>query len=204
MSNQRLFTLRIDTRGLADTAAEVQRLRGGLANRTHLHAQMAVDATAATKLHLTIQTTHVSAARLGAKPSGYRNTQAKGVTAASNESAAIVQIVRTTGLGRAFHDILIRPGSGKKLLTIPADKRTYGKASTDFPQGTFAFAFSVEKRTPLLVFADGSGVAYFMKPWVLQKQDRGLLPTDKDYRDIGRNSIRVYIDELLAGKGGPP
>ena len=201
--SRRLFTMRIDTRGLAETAEEVQRLRGGLANRAHLHGKIAVEAAAATRNYLARQTAHVSAARLGAKPTGHRLRAARGIEAASTADTSILRIPRTSGLQRAFSDILIRPGSGKKFLTIPADKRTYGRRAGEFPEGTFRFAFSVERRTPLLVFADGSGVAYFLKGSVLQKQDRTLLPSDKDYRAIARNSTRDYIDELLDGKGGP-
>jgi len=201
--SQRIFTMRIDTRGLADTAAEVQRLRGGLSDRRNLHARIAVTAAEGTRQYLRKQTTHVSATRLGAKPTGHREKSAKAIEADSSAETAIIRIPRSSGLARAFGDVMIRPGSGKKLLTIPADKRTYGKRVGEFPEGTFAFAFSVEKRTPLLVFADGSGVAYFMKPWVLQKQDRGLLPSDKDYRAIVRGEIRGYIGDLLEGKGGP-
>jgi hypothetical protein len=201
--SQRIFTMRIDTRGVADTAAEVQRLRGGLADRRNLHARMAVNAAEETRKHVRSDPSHASAARLGAKPTQFRAKSAKTIESDSNAEAAIIRIPRSTGLARAFGDILIRPGSGKKLLTIPADKRTYGKRVGDFPEGTFAFAFSVEKRTPLLVFADGSGVAYFMKPTVLQKQDRGLLPTDKFYRTLARREVAGYIDELLGAKGGP-
>jgi hypothetical protein len=201
--SDRLFTLRIDTSGLAESVEEVQRLRGGLANRKHLHAKIAVDAAAATRNYLTRQTTHVSAQRLGAKPTGHRLRAARGIEADSTAGAAVLRIPRTSGLQRAFGDILIRPGSGKRFLTIPADKRTYGRRAGEFPEGTFRFAVSMERRTLMLVFADGSGVAYFLKSAVLQKQDRGLLPSDKDYRAIARNSTRRYIDELLDGKGGP-
>jgi len=64
------------------------------------------------------------------------------------------------------------------------------------------FAFSAAKRTPLLVFADGSGVAYFLVPVVRQKQDRTLLPSAKGYRTLAQGVTRLYIDELLTGNGG--
>ena len=199
--NQRIFTLRIDTHQVAETMEEVQRLRAGLADRRHLHARMATTAAEETRRHVRGLNRHGSAQRLGAKPTQFHAKQAREIEADSNAETAIIRLPRA-GLARAFGDILIRPGSGKKLLTIPADKRTYGKRVGDFPEGTFAFAFSVERRTPLLVFADGSGVAYFMKPWVLQKQDRGLLPTDKFYRTLARREVDGYIDELLTGNGG--
>lgn len=203
MSAKRLFTMRIDTRGLASTTEEVQRLRGGLADRRQLHARIAVQGGEFTRDYLRGLNRHKTAAALGAKPTGHHARAARGIEAESNAETAILRIPRSSGLARAFQDLVIRPGSGKKLLTIPADKRTYGKRAGEFAPGVLVFAMSVAKRTPLLVFADGSGVAYWLTPVVKQAQDRTLLPSDKGYRELARGVTRLYIDELLTGKGGP-
>jgi len=194
-----IFNMRIDARRLASTAEEVQRLRGALSNRKELHARLAIVATEETRDHVRSDPSHATATRLGARPTNFRARSAASITGIGTDDTAIVRIPRRTGLARAFRDIVIRPGSGKKLLTIPADKRTYGKRAGEFPQGTFAFAFSVERRTPMLVFTDGSGVGYWLKPSVTQKQDRGLLPSDKLYRTLARRTVDQFVSEILKG-----
>jgi hypothetical protein len=203
MSAKRIFTMRIDTRDVASTAEEVQRLRGGLADRRQLHARIAVQGAEFTRDYLRGLGRHKTATALGARPTQHHARAARGIEADSNAETAVLRIPRSSGLSRAFQDFVIRPGSGKKLLTIPADKRTYGKRAGEFAPGVLVFAFSVEKRTPLLIFADGSGVAYFLVPVVRQKQDRTLLPSDKAYRTLARGVTSLYIDELLGAKGGP-
>jgi hypothetical protein len=203
MSARRLFTMRIDTRGLASTAEDVQRLRGGLADRRQLHARLAVQGAEFTRDYLRGLKRHKTATALGARPTQHHARAARGIESDSDGEKASIRIPRSSGLARAFQDMVIRPGSGKKLLTIPADKRTYGKRAGEFAPGVLVFVFSVEKRTPLLIFADGSGVAYWLTPVVRQKQDRTLLPSDKGYRELAQGVTRLYIDELLTGNGGP-
>lgn len=200
--SRRIFTMRIDTRGAAETAAEVQRLRGGLADRRQLHARIAVQGSEFTRDYLRGLNRHKTATSLGAKPTQHHARAARGIESDSNAETATIRIPRSSGLARAFQDMVIRPGSGKKLLTIPADKRTYGKRAGEFAPGVLVFAMSLQKRTPLLIFADGSGVAYWLTPVVRQAQDRTLLPSDQAYRTLARGVTRLYIDELLTGNGG--
>lgn len=198
--NDRLFTLRIDTHQVAETMAEVQRLRGGLNNRKNFHARLATSATEMTRGYLRGLNRHTTANSLGAKPTQHHAKVARQLEAASTEDAAIIRIPRSSGLSRAFHDVTIRPGSGKTYLTIPVDKRTYGRRAREFSPGVLQFAFSVKMKTPVLVFADGSGVAYVLRSETFQLQDRSLLPSTKAYRTWARNEARRYINDLLAGK----
>jgi hypothetical protein len=200
--SDRLFTLRINTRGLGSSAEEVQRLRGGLANRAPLHAQIAVQAEDFTRAYLRGLNRHRTATALNATPTGHHARAARGVESASNANAAILRIPRSSGLGRAFRDVTIRPGSGKKFLTIPADKRTYGKRAGEFAPQDLAFTI-VGGRYPALMFRDGWTVAYWLRREVKQTKDRTLLPSDKAYREIARNETAIYMDQLLATEGGP-
>lgn len=200
--SRRLFNFRIDTRGVASTAEEVQRLRGGLADQRQLHARIAVQGSEFTRDYLRGLDRHKTARALGATPTQHHARAARGIESESDAETATIRIPRSSGLARAFQDFVIRPGSGNKLLTIPADKRTYGKRAGEFAPGVLVFAMSVAKRTPLLVFADGSGVAYWMTPVVRQKQDRTLLPSDQAYRTLTRGVTALYIEELLKPTGG--
>lgn len=201
--NQRIFNLRITTDQLATSIEEVQRLRSALGNRRSLHARVAVEAAEFTRQYLRKLNRHKTANALGAKPTQHHANAAKFIEADSDANAAYIRIPRSSGLARAFQDFVIRPGSGKKYLTIPADKRTYGRRAGEFPKGTLAFAMTLDTKKPVLIFTDGSGVAYFLRPVVKQKQDRTLLPSDKAYRQITRTVLADYLQEARTAKGGP-
>lgn len=197
-----IIKVKVGTRGLASTAEEVQRLRTGLASRQQLHARLAVKGAEFTGDYLRGLKRHKTATALGAAPTQHYARAARGIESASNESAAIIRIPRSSGLARAFGDMTIRPGSGKKFLTIPADKRTYGKRAGEFAPGVLAFTI-VGGRFPALMFREGWTVAYWLRRSVNQKQDRTLLPSDQGYRKLARGVTSLYIDQLLAEKGGP-
>lgn len=201
MSATRLFTMRIDTRGLASTAEDVQRLRTGLADRKHLHARLAVQGAEFTRDYLRGLNRHRTANSLGATPTQHHARAARGIESASTADTAILRIPRSSGLARAFGDVTIRPGSGKKFLTIPADRRTYGKRAGEFSPGELVYAV-VGGRFPALMFRAGWTVAYWLRRSVSQRQDRTLLPSDKGYRELSRGVTALYVDEILTGEGG--
>jgi hypothetical protein len=177
----------------------VQALRNALADRRGLHAAMATDASEFTKTYLRENGRHATADRLGAKPTGFRARAAKQVSSVSSADAAMVRIPRSTGLGRAFHDMVILPGSGRKWLTLPADARTYGKRVGDFPEKTFEWKI-VQGRFPALVFAGTLEVGYYLARKVKQKQDRTLLPSDEGYQELGSRSAVTYLNHLIDGE----
>lgn len=195
--------LTIDVIGIAEATGELQLIRRGLADRSQLHAAMAVDMVNITRDYLTKDARHATAQRLGAQPTGFRALSAKFLEADSDAEAAIMRIPRSTGLGRAFSDILILPGSGRTYLTIPATAETYGKVVRDFPEGTFKFAiFQGAKPFPTLTWAEDGGthkkgdVAWYLRRSVKQKQDRTLLPSDTAYQEIARRRSVLYIASL--------
>jgi hypothetical protein len=197
------LTVQVTLAGMGEVDMILHKLRNSLARRGPMHAQMAVYGRKITQKHLRDDASHASAARLGASPTGFRNKNAAVVEAHSDEEQATVSIPRNTGLGRAFRDVLIRPGSGKTYLTIPAHQATYGKAARppDFPEGTFRFAIIQSWRTfTALVFRDGpykGEVGFWLKREIRQKQDRTLLPTDEEYAVAARGAAVDYLTELL-------
>lgn len=196
--------LSIDVIGLAEATGELQRIRAAFADRRELHGLIAGDARDLTRDFVAKDASHKSAQLLGATPTGFRKESAKRITAVSNEEFAAVKIPRNTGLGRAFGDIIIVPGSGRTYLTIPADIETYGKSARLFPQDSFHFAVLQTHRgpAPVLMWSKTSGghtkgtVAYWLRRKVIQKQDRTLLPSEEDYRKIGRDRAVNYITSL--------
>jgi hypothetical protein len=118
----------------------------------------------------------------------------------SDDEQGSVLIPRSTGLARAFSDVVIRPGSGRKFLTIPAHAETYGRVVRDFPEGTFKFAVIKSWKIFLaLVWEETGGrhekgeVAYWLRRAVTKKQDRTLLPTHAGYQEVARRAAVAYI-----------
>jgi hypothetical protein len=194
------LTISVEVDGTAQFAQEMQRFRNALADRRPLHAQMAVAAGDFTRDYLRSDSRHATAQRLGGKPTGFRAKNAAAVEAFSDESAASIRIPRSTGLGRAFGELVIRHGSGKTYLTIPAHQETYGKSVRDFPADSFHFAVLTSIITsPCLMWSKDGGahkageVAYWLRREVKQTQDRTLLPSDAAYTEVGRRAAVAYI-----------
>jgi len=195
--------LKIDVVGMAMATGELQRIRNGLADRRQLHAAIAGDAVKFTRDYVSGSARHATAQRLGATPTGFRERAAKLIESDSDADAAHIRIPRSTGLGRAFSDIVITPGPGRKYLTIPASAETYGKVCRDFPGDAFDFViYQGIKPFPALVWAENGGthkkgdLAYWLRREVTQKQDRTLLPSDADYLELGRRRAVAFIANL--------
>lgn len=195
------LTIQVTLAGLGEVDMILHELRNSLASRGPMHAHMAVRAMEDVQEYLKGETSHASAARLGAAPTGFREKNAAKVSAQSDEQEARVVIPRNTGLGRAFHDVVIQPGSGKTYLTISAHQTTYGKSVRDFPEDTFRFVVIQSWRTFLaLEFRDGpykGEVGYWLKREIRQKQDRTLLPSDERFAKVARAGAVEYLTEVI-------
>lgn len=193
--------------GASEVEMTMQAMRNALARRGPMHARMAVRGQQFTQDYLRKLNRHGSAERLGGKPTGHHQKAAASVEAAHDEDSAMIRIPRRTGLGRAFGDVLLRPGSGKTYLTIPAHQKTYGRSVRDFPEDTFKFAVLQSWRVFLcLMFVDGphkGEVGYWLKRQVKQKQDRTLLPSDEGYATVARKAAMEYLNSLLENPNGP-
>ncbi len=207
--------LTIEVSGLDRAEATLQAIRNTLADRRPLHAEMAGNALSFTRDYLISDTEHKTANKLGATPTNFRARQAAALSARSDDNGAILVIPRSTGLGRAFGDITIKPLGGKTFITIPAGPETYGRQAGEWPKDTFDFAVIHTHRgpTPVLVWSADSDrhqkgdVAFWLRRQVIQKQTRELLPPDDEYRGLARDAIIAHIQNRIRqtapGGGGP-
>jgi len=199
--------IQVDIRGIEESMADLQRIRNAFADRAPMHARLATDVKDFTRKYLVGDSRHATAAKLGAIPTGHRTRIGESenmIEADSDSQRAVLRIPASTGLGRAFHDVTLVPGSGRTYLTVPACARTYGKSVRDFPEGTFKFAIFKTHRGPCPVFlwaGKGGTVAYWLRREIIQKQDRTLLPSDEGYIKAGRESARTYLVNVLRLSG---
>jgi len=188
----------IQVTGSEATERELQCLVNGLSDRRVLHASIATEATEMTRDYLTGLNRHRTANSLGAEPTGFRDRNAVSLQPLSNGTAAYILIPRNTGLGQAFGDQLIIPGTGKTYLTIPACARTYGKGVRDFPEGTFEFSILHAHRIfPVLKFKDTGEIGYWLRKSVTKKQDRSLLPSNEAWTEVARRTSVAYIRNTI-------
>lgn len=178
----------------------VQALRNGLASREELHSEIAVAVRESFVNYLSRLERHKTAQQLGATPTKHLAKSALRIEADADGAAAYLRIPRSTGLGRAFRDLTITPGSGKKYLTIPAHRTTYGKRAGEIT-AELRFAM-VGGRHRALVFASGpdvGSVAYWLRTSVTIQQDRTLLPSDGITRATARAATVRYLEMLRGG-----
>lgn len=197
------ISLNVDVRDGA--TAMVRDFIAGLTNRTQLHEAIATRARTVTRDHLIslAGTRHGSANRLGASPSGHW-AQAAEKTSADFDASSATITVSHPGIGRAFHDVEIYPGAGKKAITIPLIAQAYNlrAASVWESEGLFIVKGKSSKGNGAAVavkrLPDGTLQPwYLLVPHVHQKQDRTLLPSDREYRAAAVMGARDFVDYLI-------
>jgi hypothetical protein len=179
---------------------KLEKFLSGLKQRRGLHQMMGNRVQALVRDHLIklAGSRHATADRLGATPSGHLGKAAEKVASpasvrAGEDEAALV--INHPGIGRAFHDVTIKP-TKSKYLTIPLIAEAYNRRAYRVPD------LFVLKGTPLLAKTDGDGkikVWYRLVKSVRQKQDRTLLPSDEEIRQAALAGVGDYID-LLRGR----
>jgi len=182
--------------------AVMQRLAGGLDNRAPLHARVAVNALDHVQKYVRGLNRHRTATRLGAAPTNHLHNQAKRIESRSDDLAATLLFPRASRLRAAFGTYTVRPKNGRKYLTIPAHRLTYGKRVSDVEEPLF-FKM-VGGRFKALCFQKGNlagTVAYWLREEVTIKEDRTLVPF-AELPEVTRRVAVAYIDELISGKGG--
>lgn len=128
MSATVTLELALEDRASAVLAA----LRAGLEDLGGLHAMMAARAENLTRdwLRERAARAHVTARRLGAKPTGHLERAAENVTSRSDAESAWVGVT-SPGITRAFHDVEIVPDTAA-WLTLAVHRLSYGMAARDF------------------------------------------------------------------------
>ena len=96
------LTITIDIQGLAESLADVQRLRGALNDRRGLHAHLAAFGENKLQKYVASIKSHKTANRLGAKPTEHLAHTALGISSESDENQLRILIPRKTRLRAAF------------------------------------------------------------------------------------------------------
>ena len=127
-------TLTIDARTARDGIAPILQLAAAnLTSRIGLNRFIGRRVVELCRQHFIekVQTRHKTATELGAKPSGFWDMEKTGLALGecTDEHASVA--LRHPGIARAFGDVKITPGEGKKALTIPLNALAYGKRAKD-------------------------------------------------------------------------
>lgn len=196
------YELAIEIEGEVDALATVQRVRNALAKRGPLHARIAgnVEKFTADYVFKISAYRHKSAERLGAKPTGFLERAARSIESSHDDEGATLSFPRNSGLGRAFGDVEIRPGPGKKYLTIPVNAAAYGRSAREFQD---LLALRVGPRNTLILARRIKGkkileTLYVLVKGVTIKQDRKLLPSDEAWFELLKRVAIAYVEEIAA------
>lgn len=146
-----------------------------------------------------MRTKHTSAHMLGARPTGHYEKGAAAITMTADQSGAEVR-VPIPGLRRAWEDVEIRPGPGKRALTLPRAAIAYGRTVAEVralgwtvfrPKGTNWLMGSHEgdKSATLL---------YTLVGGVVQRRDPSLLPAQGEIAATGCDAIWKHIQKAVA------
>jgi hypothetical protein len=185
-----------------DEASPILRsLVGALEDPTDLHKAIAAEAEVLTRDHIVVasRTRHKTAESLGAKPTGYLERAAEGVTSEGDKDFATILLGGdTAGFARAFGQVTVKPKKAK-FLTIPAHKDAYGKRAREIEdlelivfKGDDSFAMALGKRNA----DDTIKVYYWLRRQVTLSMDRGLLPSDDQYLAAGEAGAIFYLDAI--------
>ena len=147
-----------------------------------------------------MRTKHTSAHMLGARPTGHYEKGAAAITMTADQSGAEVRIP-IPGLKRAWEDVVIRPGPGKRALTLPRAAIAYGLKVKDVekdgwkvfrPKGTnWLMGTKGDDKTTLTLL-------YTLVGGVVQRRDPSLLPAQGEIAATGWAAIWKHIQKVIA------
>ena len=148
---------------------------------------------------------HATATAFGAPPTRHYENGAAAISTSADAEAGTVTIP-IPGLSRAYGDVTIRPGPGKKHLTIPAKSgapEVYGKTVAILRAQGWRFA-SGRTGTPQEKLLFGrfqdqkeSRVMFILKESVTQRRDPSLMPEQTEIaRRAGDAVVRRVLDAV--------
>lgn len=201
----------------------LQRFIDGLDNRSALHRFVGKRAQNTIRDYLIglAATRHRTATSLGAQPTGHLAEAAEKVSrtnALEDTGDGVAISLEQPGMRRAFEDVEIRPGPGKKYLTIPARSEAYGNRAYRFDTLEVLFgkngpyALAERAHTDLkwrsknkVKYRDlegsrtvaGGMIFYWLVKSVSQEQDRSLLPSNNEIAYAGASGARDYVSMLI-------
>lgn len=139
---------------------------------------------------------HESAARLHAQPTGFLRKAARGTVFNSSENGG--EVIIPAPLGRAFHDVEIRPRVAG-ALTIPASAEAYGKrAGVLAALGWKIFRPKGERFLMGAKKGEDPKILYWLTASVKQRQDRELLPSDADMQRAAAGAMMAEIRRIAS------
>lgn len=153
-----------------------------------------------------MRTKHTTAHMLGARPRGHYEKGAAAISMSADASGAEVRIP-IPGLRRAWEDVQIRPGPGKRALTLPRAAVAYGRTVAEVralgwkvfcPKGTnWLMGTKGDDKTTLTLL-------YTLVGGVVQRRDPSLLPSQGEIAETGWKAIwrRIQATVAKARKGG--
>ncbi len=178
--------------------------------RARLHLRMGRAVQNLCRRHLLglAATRHATAHKLGAQPTHFL-ASAAGAAAlpqalSADATGATITIVHPA-IGRAGHDVVIRPTGGRQFLTIPISADSYGLRINqgDNPRFPKAFFFTSKKGHLLYGVKAGQTIhpLYALKTEVRLKQDRTLLPSDQEIRQTALATLQTDLRQIGRGQG---
>lgn len=139
---------------------------------------------------------HESAERLSAQPTGFLQKAARGTVHHANDTGG--EVIISAPLGRAFHDVEIRPKQAG-ALTIPASAEAYGKrASVLAALGWKIFRPKGERFLMGAKKGEDPKILYWLTASVKQKQDRELLPSDDEMYRVASGAMMAEIRRIAS------
>ena len=143
---------------------------------------------------------HGSAHALGARPTGHYEKGAAAITMTADQSGAEVRIP-IPGLRRAWEDVEIRPGPGKRSLTLPRAAIAYGRTVAEVR--ALGWTVFKPKGTNWLMGTKGGDretltLLYTLVGGVVQRRDPSLLPPQGEIAATGWDAIWKHIQKAVA------
>lgn len=143
---------------------------------------------------------HTTARMLGARPTGHFEKGAAAITTTADSTGAEVRIP-IPGLSRAWGDVTIRPGPGKRALTLPRAALAYGRTVAEVR----ALGWKVfrPKGTNWLMGTQGDDKAtltllYTLVGGVVQRRDPSLLPSQGEIAATGWQAVWKQVQKAVA------
>lgn len=146
-----------------------------------------------------MRTKHHSANALGARPTGHYEKGAAAITMSADSSGAEVRIP-IPGINRAYEDVSIRPGPGKRALTLPRAAVAYGRKVSEVRALGWT-VFCPNGSNWLMGRRDGDEtptLLYTLVGGVVQRRDPSLLPSQGDIVATGWQAMWKRIQAAIA------
>ena len=184
-----------------DVTPFLTRLNAALSDRTGINASIAVQEEELFRTYVSAVSSrrHQTANRLGATPTGHLERASQSIEGHGSADGVTVSFPRSTGLQRAFGDVVITP-TRSKFITIPVHAAAYGKRAREFGD---LIALRVGSRGTLILARRLRGqetleTMYVLVKKVRQPQDRQLLPDDKAILQAAELGAKDYLGGLEA------